>query len=361
LPFPLVVTWNDYEERTAIERGVNQCRVKRGRTMRVLVTGGAGYIGSHATRALARRGHEVLIYDNLSTGHRELATGFELIEGNVGDSVTLARALRGIDAVMHFAAHSLVSESLQNPRKYFQNNVRDGLVLLNTCLESGVHKFIFSSTAAVYGNPRDVPIGEDAPKAPVNPYGFSKLSLEYAMLSYDPPYGLRFMSLRYFNAAGCDDSGEIGELHDPETHLIPAALQSATGARQELQIFGDDYDTRDGTCIRDYIHVDDLAEAHVLGLEYLAGGGASNILNLGTGTGHTVREVVTTIERAIGRELNKRIAGRRPGDPPVLLADPSRAEQLLGWKAQRSLQQMVASAWKFHQLHSQRAHAVPEP
>jgi UDP-glucose-4-epimerase GalE len=326
--------------------------------MRVLVTGGAGYIGSHGARALQRRGHEVVIYDNLSTGHRELAQGFKLIEGDVGDAAALASALRGVDAVMHFAAHSLVGESVQNPRKYFENNVRDGLVLLNSCVESGVHQFIFSSTAAVYGNPREVPIAEDAPKQPVNPYGFSKLSFEYAMQSYDPAYGLRFMSLRYFNAAGCDESGDIGELHDPETHLIPAALQSATGARHELQIFGEDYDTPDGTCIRDYIHVDDLAQAHVLALEHLAAGSGSNILNLGTGRGYTVKEVVATIERVLGRELPKRVVGRRPGDPPVLLADPARAEKLLGWKATRSLEQMVASAWKFHQLHGQRAHAV---
>jgi UDP-glucose-4-epimerase GalE len=328
--------------------------------MRVLVTGGAGYIGSHGARALARHGHDVVIYDNLSTGHRELARGFEMIEGSVGDASTLARAFRGMDALMHFAAHSLVSESVENPRKYFENNVRDGLVLLNTCLEAGVRRFIFSSTAAVYGNPRAVPIIEDAPKAPVNPYGMSKLAFEYAMQSYDAAYGLRFMSLRYFNAAGCHDSGEIGELHNPETHLIPAALQSATGARAELQIFGDDYDTPDGTCIRDYIHVEDLAEAHVLALEYLAGGGASGILNLGTGKGHTVKEVVATIERVIGRELKKRIAGRRAGDPPILLADPSRAEKLLGWKATRSLEDMVASAWKFMQLHGQRAQAACE-
>ena len=328
--------------------------------MRVLVTGGAGYIGSHGARALARHGHEAVIYDNLSTGHRELANGFELIEGGVGDSSTLARALRGIDAVMHFAAHSLVGESMEKPRKYFENNVRDGLVLLHTCLESGLNKFIFSSTAAVYGNPREVPIVEDAPKMPVNPYGMSKLAFEYAMQSYDTAYGLRFMSLRYFNAAGCHDSGEIGELHDPETHLIPAALQSAIGTRRELQIFGDDYDTPDGTCVRDYIHVEDLAEAHVLALEHLSGGGKSDILNLATGTGHTVKEVVTTIERVLGRELKKRVAGRRPGDPPVLLADPSRAEKLLGWKAKLSLEDMVSTAWKFMQMHSRRVQAVSE-
>jgi UDP-glucose-4-epimerase GalE len=323
--------------------------------MRVLVTGGAGYIGSHGARSLARRGHEVVIYDNLSTGHRELARGFELIEGSVGDAAKLAGALRGVDAVMHFAALSIVPESVQNPRKYFENNVRDGLVLLNTCLEADVCKFIFSSTAAVYGNPVSLPITEDAPKAPVNPYGMSKLAFEYAMQSYDAAYGLRFMSLRYFNAAGCENSGEIGELHDPETHLIPAALQSAAGSRTELQIFGDDYDTPDGTCIRDYIHVEDLAEAHVLALEHLAGGGQSNILNLGTGQGHTVREVVGAIEQVVGRELPKRIVGRRAGDPPVLLANPTRAEKLLGWKATHSLKQMVASAWNFVQL--RQAHA----
>jgi len=326
--------------------------------MRVLVTGGAGYIGSHGARALARRGHDVVIYDNLSTGHRRLAKGFELIEGSVGDAATLARALRGTDAVMHFAARSLVGESVQHPRKYFENNVRDGLVLLNTCLEAGVRTFIFSSTAAVYGNPQKVPIVEDAPKMPVNPYGMSKLAFEYALQAYDVAYGLRFMSLRYFNAAGCHDSGEIGEMHNPETHLIPAALQSATGARPELQIFGDDYETPDGTCVRDYIHVEDLAEAHVQSLEHLAGGGASGILNLGTGKGHTVKEVVSTIERVIGRELKKSIVARRPGDPAVLLADPSHAEQLLGWKAARSLQDMVSSAWRFMQQHGQQAQAV---
>ncbi len=319
--------------------------------MRVLVTGGAGYIGSHAARTLARRGHQVVIYDNLSTGHRELAKGFELVVGDTGDAAALGRALRGVHAVMHFAANSLVPESVENPRKYFDNNVARGLVLLNSCLDAGVHNFIFSSTCAVYGIPERVPITEDLPKAPVNPYGLSKLAFEYAMQSYGEAYGLRFMSLRYFNAAGCDDSGEIGELHDPETHLIPNALKSATGAQTDLQIFGEDYDTPDGTCVRDYIHVDDLADAHVLALEHLAGGGKSAFLNLGTGRGHTVKQVVGAIERVIGRELKKRVVGRRLGDPPVLLADPSRAEKLLGWKAKCSLEQMVASAWKFHQLH----------
>ncbi len=334
--------------------------------MRVLVTGGAGYIGSHGARALAQRGHEVRIYDNLSTGHRELARGVELIEGSVGDAAALARALKGTDAVMHFAAHSLVGESVRNPRKYFENNVRDGLVLLNTCVEQGVRWFIFSSPAAVYGNPEKTPLAEDARKQPINPYGFSKLAFEYALESYQIGYGLRFMSLRYFNAAGADEAGDIGELHEPETHLIPAALRAALGLAPStpmgktgplgtppaLEIFGDDYPTPDGTCIRDYIHVNDLAEAHVLALEHLARGGESQFLNLGTGEGHTVREVVETVEQVIGRPLPQRLVGRREGDPAILLADPSRAEKLLGWKARRSLRDMVATSWNFFQKHA---------
>lgn len=316
--------------------------------MRVLVTGGAGYIGSHAARTLARRGHDVTLYDDLSTGHRQLTRGFQLIEGHVGDAAKLASALSGVDAVMHFAAKSLVGESVREPRKYFENNVRDGLILLNACVEHGVKKFIFSSTAAVYGNPEKSPITEDAPKHPVNPYGFSKLAFECALQSYDSGYGLRFMSLRYFNAAGADESGEIGELHDPETHLIPNALKAALG-QGELSIFGTDYPTPDGTCVRDYIHVTDLADAHALALEYLHGEGSSQILNLGTGKGATVREVVNTVEEVVGRELPKRVAERRGGDPPVLLADPTRAEKLLGWKAKLSLRDMVASSWNFSQ------------
>ena len=319
--------------------------------MRVLVTGGAGYIGSHAVRALARRGHKVAIYDDLSTGHRELAKGFQLTEGAVGDGDRLVAALQGIDAVMHFAAKSLVPESMKDPRKYFENNVRDGLVLLNTCIAGGVKKFIFSSTAAVYGNPERSPITEDMPKQPVNPYGFSKLSFEYALQSYDAAYGMRFISLRYFNAAGADDSGDIGELHEPETHLIPNALKAALG-QGELQIFGTDYPTPDGTCIRDYIHVTDLADAHVLALEHLDRGGPSEFLNLGTGKGSTVHEVISTVEQVVDHEIPKRISARRAGDPPILLADPSKAEKLLGWKAKLSLRDMVSTSWNFFQKHA---------
>ena len=322
--------------------------------MRVLVTGGAGYIGSHAARALARHGYDVVIYDNLSTGHRQLVRDFPLIEGSVGDPQALSRALHGVDAVMHFAALSIVPESVRNPRKYFDNNVRDGLTLLNACIEAGVHQFIFSSTAAVYGVPDKVPITEDMPKQPVNAYGMTKLAFESALEAYDQAYGLRFMSLRYFNAAGADDSGEIGELHQPETHLIPAALQTALGNRPQLEIFGQDYPTDDGTCVRDYIHVTDLVEAHVLALERLASKGESAVLNLGTGKGHTVKQVVEVVEQVIGRGLPKRMVGRRAGDPPVLLADPARAERLLGWKAARTLPQMVESSWNFLQRHRER-------
>lgn len=328
--------------------------------MRVLVTGGAGYIGSHAARALARHGYDVVIYDNLSTGHRQLARDFPLIEGSVGDPQALSRALHGVDAVVHFAALSIVPESVRNPRKYFDNNVRDGLTLLNACIEAGVHQFIFSSTAAVYGVPDQVPITEDMPKQPVNAYGMTKLAFESALEAYDQAYGLRFMSLRYFNAAGADDSGEIGELHEPETHLIPAALQTALGKRPQLEIFGQDYPTDDGTCVRDYIHVTDLVEAHVLALERLASKGESAVLNLGTGKGHTVKQVVEVVEQVIGRGLPKRIVGRRAGDPPVLLADPARAERLLGWKAARTLQQMVESSWNFLQRHRAREREAPE-
>ena len=242
--------------------------------MVVLVIGGAGYIGSHAARALKGAGHEVVIFDNLSTGYESLAAGFEFIKGDMLDAAALARVLPRADAVMHFAAHAYVGESVTNPRKYFRNNVEGGLALLNAALEAGVKKIIFSSTCAVYGEVSKVPIDENIPREPVNPYGVSKLFFEQALEAYDRAYGFRFASLRYFNAAGADESGEIGELHDPETHLIPLALRAAAGLGPELQIFGADYPTPDGTCIRDYIHVNDLASAHVKALEYLAGGKA---------------------------------------------------------------------------------------
>jgi UDP-glucose-4-epimerase GalE len=315
----------------------------------VLVVGGAGYIGSHAARALRRSGHEVLIYDNLSTGYARLADGFEFIQADIADSKTLAAALRRVDAVMHFAAHAYVGESVENPRKYFRNNVEGGLTLLNTCADCGVRKVIFSSTCAVYGVPVKVPITEDNPRDPVNPYGVTKLVFERALEAYDQAYGLRFASLRYFNAAGADESGEIGELHEPETHLIPAALEAVIGVRPQLEVFGTDYPTPDGTCVRDYIHVNDLAEAHVLALKHLEQGGPSVAVNLGTGRGTSVKEILEGVEKATGKPVPRRVGPRRAGDPPALVADPSRAQQLLNWKAKRSLDDIVASAWKWMQ------------
>jgi UDP-glucose-4-epimerase GalE len=313
----------------------------------ILVVGGAGYIGSHAARALRRCGYEVIIYDNLSRGHAFLADGFELIVADIADQAALSRAMRRADAVMHFAAHSQVGESVQNPRIYFQNNAELGLALLNCSLDAGVRRFVFSSTCAVYGVPQKVPITEDAPRQPVNPYGTSKLFFENALEAYDRAYGLRSMSLRYFNAAGADESGEIGELHDPETHLIPAALKAITGERGALELFGSDYPTPDGTCIRDYIHVNDLAEAHVLALKELEAGKNSAALNLGTGVGCSVKEVISTIEEVTGSKVPRHVAARRPGDPPILIADPSRAHSALGWRAKRSLREIVETAWRW--------------
>jgi UDP-arabinose 4-epimerase len=313
----------------------------------VLVIGGAGYIGSHAARSLRRLGHTPLIYDNLSTGYPFLANGFELIKGDILDQSKLSMVLQRVDAIMHFAAHAYVGESVTNPRKYFHNNVEGGLSLLNAAVEVGVKKIVFSSTCAVYGEPSQVPIPENTVRQPVNPYGVSKLFFEQALEAYDRAYGLRFASLRYFNAAGADESGEIGELHEPETHLIPLALRAAAGTGPELQVFGSDYPTPDGTCIRDYVHVNDLAEAHVKALEHLQAGKDSFAANLGTGRGHSVRDVIATVEEVTGNSVPVRLGPRRPGDPPALVADPRRAESLLGWQAARTLRETISTAWNW--------------
>ena len=317
--------------------------------MVVLVIGGAGYIGSHAARALKRAGHDVVIFDNLSTGYASLAAGFELVIGDVLDRGALARVLARTDAVMHFAAHAYVGESVTNPRKYFHNNVEGGLSLLNAALDAGVKKIIFSSTCAVYGEPAKVPIEENTVRQPVNPYGVSKLAFEQMLEAYDRAYGFRYASLRYFNAAGADESGEIGELHDPETHLIPLALKAAAGAGPELQVFGSDYPTPDGTCIRDYIHVNDLASAHVKALDHLLTGKDSVALNVGTGAGYSVQQVISAVEQATGRPVPRKIAPRRAGDPPALIANPAKAQALLQWKATRGLPEIVATAWHWMQ------------
>jgi UDP-glucose 4-epimerase len=312
----------------------------------VLVVGGAGYIGSHTAHALRRKGYEAIIYDNLVNGHRVLAEGFELIVGDLFDTAKLAQVLKRVDAVMHFAAHAYVGESVENPRKYFHNNVEGSLALLNAAVESKVRKFIFSSTCAVYGDPVKVPITEDNPRSPVNPYGMTKLAFENALEAYDRAYGTHYVAFRYFNAAGADEDGTIGEMHVPETHLIPSVFEAIKGKRPALHIFGDDYPTPDGTCVRDYIHVNDLADAHVMGLEYLAKGKSAQV-NLGTGNGVSVKEVISTIERVAGRKVPVQMDPRRPGDPPELVADPSLAAKLLNWKAKRSFEEIVSTAWKW--------------
>jgi UDP-glucose-4-epimerase GalE len=250
---------------------------------------------------------------------------------------------------MHFAAHAYVEESVKRPRKYFANNVVGGLNLLDAVIDSGIDNFVFSSSCAVYGVPYENPIGEDVPRQPVNPYGASKLFLENALEAYGRAYGLRYATLRYFNAAGADESGNIGELHEPETHLIPCVLQVAAGVRARVDIFGGDYLTPDGSCVRDYIHVNDLADAHACALDLIAGGAESFSVNLGTGIGYSVKEVVSAVEGVTGRVLPKRICGRRPGDPAVLVADASRAERLLHWRSTRSLHDIVNSAWRWMQ------------
>ena len=321
----------------------------------VLVVGGAGYIGSHAARVLRRHGYKPLIYDNLSRGHRFLAEGCELLVADIADRVQLTRALERVSAIMHFAADSQVGESVQNPRTYFSNNVEGGLALLNAAVDTGIRRFIFSSTCAVYGIPAKVPITEDTLRQPVNPYGISKLFLENALTSYDRAYGLRSMSLRYFNAAGADESGEIGELHQPESHLIPCALKAITGERGPLELFGSDYPTPDGTGVRDYIHVNDLAEAHVLALKQLEVGAASAQYNLGTGQGASVKQILQAIEAVTGKTVPHSVGPRRVGDPPELVADPARAQAALHWKATRSLTEIVRTAWQWEQKLRQRA------
>ena len=318
--------------------------------MKVLVVGGAGYIGSHTARVLRRAGIDVLIYDNLSTGFDFLAKSFEMVVGDVHDSKKLLEAVKQTDAVMHFAANHYVGESVANPRKYYRNNVEGGLSLLNAVLEAGKKSIvIFSSTCSVYGAPSKMPITEDFPLTPVNPYGVSKVFFEQALESYDTAYGIRYASLRYFNAAGADESGEVGECHEPEPHLIPLALRAAAGFGGELQVYGTDYPTPDGTCVRDYTNVVDLAEAHVKALQRLQGGNPSFTVNLGTGEGSSVKEVIAAVEEVTGKKVPRKIVPRRPGDPPALVADPKRAQELLQWKTKRSLRDSVSTAWKWMQ------------
>jgi UDP-arabinose 4-epimerase len=323
----------------------------------VFVTGGAGYIGSHACKVLARAGYEPVVFDNLSRGHREAVRWGPLVEGDLADREELVAALREhrVSAVMHFAAYAYVGESVADPALYYRNNLAGTLSLLEAMREVGVDKLVFSSTCATYGHPDLIPIRETAQQLPVNPYGETKLAIERALYWYGEAYRLRSISLRYFNAAGADSEGEIGELHEPETHLVPLVLQTALGQRSHIDVYGTDYPTADGTAIRDYIHVEDLAEAHLQALEHLYAGRDSAALNLGTGRGHSVREVIAAAEAASGRAIQWRDAARRPGDPPVLVADPSLAAEKLGWRARRSdLATIIRTAFAWHENHSQQ-------
>lgn len=323
---------------------------------RVLVTGGAGYIGSHCCKALAAAGFEPVAFDNLSTGHRSAVLWGPLIEGDMRDAGALREAFRQAQpqAVVHLAALSIVGESERRPDLYYDVNVVGTLRLLEAMTAGAVRALVFSSTAAVYGEPDAVPIAETAAQRPVNVYGATKRACERMMQDFDAAFGLRSVRLRYFNAAGADPDAAIGEWHEPETHLIPLVLDVAIGRRPWLSIFGADYPTPDGTAIRDYIHVTDLAEAHVATLRHLLDGGDSAALNLGTGEGASVREVVRAVEGVTGRPVAVREAPRRAGDPPVLVADPRHAEQLLSWRAGRTLNAMVEDAWRWH-----RALAAP--
>jgi len=316
--------------------------------VKILVTGGAGYIGSHTAATIEKSEHIPIIFDNLSAGHRWAVGSKTLVEADLADKLSIQRALKQhtIEAVIHFAAHTYVGESVKDPRKYFQNNAVNTLNLLDVMLDFGVKYMVYSSTCATYGIPEKLPIPEEHSQHPVNPYGESKLFIERVLQWYERAYALRYVALRYFNAAGA--SGQIGECHDPETHLIPLAIDAVlTGV--PLSVFGTDYPTEDGTAVRDYIHVDDLASAHLSALQYLLKEGVSRAFNLGTGKGHSVREVIEIVERVGKKPVPYRAANRRPGDPPVLVADSRAAKQLLNWTPQRSsLREIVESAWLWH-------------
>lgn len=322
--------------------------------MNILVTGGAGYIGSHTVRQLIDKNYGVIVLDNLSRGHKAAVSGVKLVVGDTSDRVLLKKLFSEykIDAVIHFAASSLVGESAKYPAAYYQNNVVGGLSLLDAMVESGVKYLIFSSTAAVYGEPLEVPIPEEHPANPVNPYGSTKLAMEGAMRWYEEAYGLRYVSLRYFNAAGADPAGDIGEDHNPETHLTPIVLKAALNLLPCIEVFGTDYDTKDGTCIRDYVHVNDLAEAHMLALEALLSGASPAIYNLGNGNGYSVLEVIKAAEKAVGRKIPVNFAGRRPGDPAVLVARADRIKTELDWRPHYpDIKDIIETAWLWHKNH----------
>jgi UDP-glucose 4-epimerase len=329
----------------------------------ILVTGGAGYIGSHAVLALQRAGYGVIVLDNLVYGHRDIVQDIlqvELVVGDTGDRALLDHLLatRDIAAVMHFAAYAYVGESVTNPAKYYHNNVVGTLTLLDAMLAASIKTVVFSSTCATYGVPETVPIPEDYPQNPINPYGATKLMIERVLKDFDQAYDLRSVCFRYFNAAGADPNALLGEDHTPEPHLIPLILLTALGQRDSISILGTDYPTPDGTCIRDYIHVSDLAQAHVLGLEYLLNGGDSTVFNLGNGNGFSVKEVIETARQVTEKDIRVVECDRRPGDPPVLVGSSDRARRILGWNPQyAALETILTHAWNWHQ----KRHAVITP
>src|SRR3954466_1406685 len=320
--------------------------------MRVLVTGGAGYVGSHAAKQLTKSGHEVVIVDNLAEGHRAAVGKLPFIQADLLDRERIVTAMKEhkIEAVMHFAAFAYVGVSVKDPAIYYQNNIVGSLALLDAMRSAGVNRIVFSSSCATYGIPVRVPITEDHPQNPISPYGYTKLVIEHALADYSHAYGMGYAALRYFNASGSAADGTIGEDHDPETHLIPLILQVALGQRESVDIFGTDYPTPDGTCIRDYIHVDDLATAHVAALEKVKPGMALK-LNLGTGQGASVQEVIDLCREVTGRPIPTRAVERREGDPPQLVADSSLAKRSLNWKARYTMREIIQSAWNWHREH----------
>ena len=321
--------------------------------MGILVTGGAGYIGSVTVELLRARGRDVVVLDDLERGHRDaVAPEVPFFQGQIGDRALVARIIRehAVTACVHFAARAYVGESVESPRLYFENNIAQGLALLGALLDGGVKRVVFSSTCATYGEPREVPIPETHPQEPSNPYGFTKLVFEHALRAYDPAYGLRYVALRYFNAAGATENR--GEHHEPESHLIPIVLEVAAGKRAMVQVFGSDYPTPDGTAIRDYIHVSDLAEAHLAALEHLERGGASDFFNLGTGTGFSVLELIEAARKVTGLPVPTKLAPRRPGDPARLVAVADKARRMLNWTPKRpQLEDILSSAWTWHRAH----------
>jgi len=325
--------------------------------MNILVAGGAGYIGSHTTKELLREGFEVIILDNLSTGKKELITGGKLIVGDLRDKNSIKDVFisENIEAVLHFASLIQVGESYADPQKYYTHNILSSLNLLEAMLEAGVKYFIFSSSAAVYGVPKEIPITESHTLNPINPYGQTKLFVEQILQDYGKAYGLNFISLRYFNAAGADPKGDLGEMHNPESHLIPNLLLYILGKQDNFYLFGTDFSTPDGTAVRDYIHVSDLARAHVLALKYLLANSKSNFINLGTGKGYSVLEIIRNTERITGKKITYNEKPRRKGDVPVLLASKEKAEQVLGWQLQLSdIETIIQTAWEWHKHHGVR-------